>query len=79
MSTNDFHAIYCGFTFGPTFGEGFDMYVASGLNSNHDSSSGFGYSYKHPDYQYGTEEAKSILAGSFNFQTVEIEVFIATN
>ncbi len=38
----------------------------------------FGSSYKHPDYQYITEN-ESILAGSNRFQTPEIEVFVATN
>jgi len=30
---------------------------------------------KNPNYLEETEEAKAILAGSYNFQSVEIEVF----
>ena len=78
MSTNDACAIYCGSSYGPKFGGG-DIHIASGSNSNQGSFTNFGFSYKHPDYQYESEKAKSILAGSYNFQTVDIEVFIATN
>jgi len=31
------------------------------------------------DYQKGTDKAKAILAGSYNFQTLEIEVFTKTH
>jgi hypothetical protein len=37
-----------------------------------------GYSYKHPQYAWGTNEAtneKTFLAGSFWFQLDEIEVY----
>ncbi len=34
-----------------------------------------GSSYKHPQYKYGTNETKTFLAGSFNFQLDEIEVY----
>jgi len=79
MSTNDYYAIYCDPTYGPIFGSGIDILIASGSNSNQNSYSHFGRSYKHADYQYGTEKARSILAGSYKFQTIEIEVFVATN
>jgi len=77
--TNDNYAICCDSSCGPKFGVGFDIHIASDSNSNQNSYSNFGYSYKHPDYQYGTKKSKSILAGSEYFQTVEIEVFVATN
>jgi hypothetical protein len=64
---------FCGPSFGP------DIYIAPDSNSNRDSFSVFGSNYKHADYQNGTEKAKSILGGSYNFKTVEIEVFVATN
>ncbi len=73
------YAINCNSTYGPTFGGGFDIHVSSDSNSNQTSYSNFGHTYKHADYQYGTEKAKSILAGSYNFQTLEIEVFVRTN
>jgi len=79
MCTNSTNAIYCYSYFGPTFGYGYDICIASGSNSNKLSYSDFGSSYKHPDYQCRTEEAKSVLAGSYNFLTVEVEVFSAAN
>ncbi len=37
--------------------------------------SNLGCSYKHPQYAYETNEAKSFLAGSHKFQLDEIEVY----
>jgi hypothetical protein len=34
-----------------------------------------GYTYKNPQYAYGTDEAKTFLAGSYNFQLDEIDVY----
>lgn len=77
-SNNGEKAIKCDSSYGPSFGGG-DIYIASGSNGNQTSSSIFGYTYQHPDYQTGTEKANSILAGSSNFQTLEIEVFTEVN
>ena len=77
MCTNGAIAISCYSYNGPTFG--LDLYIASGSNWNQDSFSGFGRSYKHPDYQFGRVKTASILAGSYHFQTLEIEVFTQTN
>lgn len=52
-----------------------DFHIADNSNTNQYSYSDFGSSYYHQDYQEDTERAKTILAGSYNFQTVEIEVF----
>jgi len=81
MCTNGIAAIHCHYTCGPRFGNvtGYDLVISSDSNSNQTSYSNFGYSYKHADYQQGTTKAKSILAGSYNFQTLEIEVFVRTN
>ena len=38
-----------------------------------------GPSYMHPDCLFHTDEAYSILNGSYSFQTIEIEVFSVTN
>ncbi len=43
-----------------------------------DSFSRLGDTYKHPLYEYGTNEAKSFLAGSYQFRFDEIEVFQKT-
>ncbi len=79
MCKNGARAIFCHSVYGPTFGGGSDLYISSGSNSNQTSYSNFGNNYKHADYQYGTTKALSILAGSYNFQTLEIEVFVRTN
>jgi len=80
MCTNGRIAICCNPTYGPTFGtQGWDIHITSDSNANNFSCSQFGYDYKHPDYPAGTEKAKSILAGSYQFKTLEIEVFVCTN
>ena len=56
-----------------------DICIVSNSNVNQSSYSNFGYLYKNPNYPFGTEKAKSILAGSFHFQTSEIEVFAENN
>ncbi len=62
---------------GPTFGDEYpeDICIRSDSNLNQYSYSNFGTLYKHAEYPWGSEEARSILAGSYYFQTVEIEVF----
>jgi len=67
------HAIYCHSSSGPTFGR--DLCIANNANTTMDSWSNLGFIYKHPQYDEGTNEAKSFLAGSYNFQLNEIEVF----
>ena len=53
----------------------YDLNICSDSNMNQTSYSNFGYGFKNPDYLEDTEEAKAILAGSYTFQNVEIEVF----
>ena len=40
-----------------------------------DSHSNLGNCYKHPQYEYGTNEAETFLAGSTHFHLDEIEVY----
>ena len=47
----------------------------SSANKNTDSYSKFIDGYKHPQYAFGTNEAQSFLAGSYNFLLSEIEVY----
>ena len=72
-------AICCSPIFGPTFGAGFDIFIASNSNRNQESYSKFGHSYKHADFPVGTANAYSILGGSNYFQILEIEVFVQPN
>lgn len=69
------NAIYCDYNYGPFFGYGGDLYISDNSNTNTSSFSNLGICYKHPLYTQGTQEAKTFLAGSFNFTTSEIEVF----
>jgi hypothetical protein len=43
-----------------------------------ESWSNLGSVYKHPQYAWGTNEAKSFLAGSYRFRLDEIEVYRKT-
>jgi hypothetical protein len=79
VCTNSYHAIISNSSTGPIFGGGYDIFISSFSNANRESHTNFGNSYKHADYQYLTEKAESILAGSYKFQTLEIEVFVLTN
>ena len=83
--------VYCDKARGPSFGycepilsnklnikdytAHYDLRISTDSSINQTSYSNFGYGFKNPDYLEGTKEAKAILAGSYNFQNVEIEVF----
>ena len=75
-----------GYKLGPIFGSAirgpilgyndkYDINITSLSNEYSSSSANFGYSFNHSDYKQGTERARTILAGSLNFKTLEIEVF----
>ncbi len=51
---NSDYAILTSPSYGPIFGSGSDIFISSGSNSNQESYSLFGFTYKHADYQYGT-------------------------
>jgi hypothetical protein len=68
-------AIYCRSSCGPSFGGGVDICIANNANTTMNSVSYLGSSYKHPQYAYDTDEAKSFLAGSHMFKLDEIEVY----
>jgi len=77
------NAIYCWSDFGPCFGGDDDhirdIGIKSDSNINKESCCDFGFSYQHPDYLKGTTKAENILAGSYNFETLEIEVYAKLN
>ena len=72
---NPAHAIYCNSSWHITFGAEQDFHIAPNSNTSNKSWSNLGNTYKHPTYQYQSNEAKNFLAGSHNFCTSEIEVF----
>jgi hypothetical protein len=74
-SNGDSMSIYCHAHYGPTFGNGCDLFISDYANSNLKSCSNLGLNFKHPKYQFDTKEAKRFLAGSHHFQVDEIEVY----
>jgi hypothetical protein len=66
-------AIYCCHKFGPVFFGG--IWICNNANTTIDSFSNLGKIFPHPQYAYETNEAKTFLAGSHQFQCDEIEVF----
>jgi hypothetical protein len=73
------YAIYGYYENGPIFGRGFDIFVSDKSNINNNSYSNLGNSYQLPeDINYGYDTANTYLAGSRNWQTVEIEVYQLT-
>ena len=72
---NDVWAIFRYSGYGPTFGDGFDLYIANNAGSNTDSYTGFGYSYQPPPgYNRDESNTSSLLPGSFYFTPSQIEV-----
>jgi hypothetical protein len=54
---------------------GFDIHIANNANTTMKSYSRMGFTYKHPQYAYGTNEANTFLAGSMYFELSEIEIY----
>lgn len=73
------HAIYGNSGYGPTFGGGHDIYIADNAGSNTNSYTNLGDNYVQlAGYRYGDSNTKNLLAGSYNFQPHEVEVFYQT-
>ena len=76
---NSANAMYTNNGYGPTFGA-HDIYIANNANGGIASYSNFGYTYKPPsDYKYGTQKAKQLLAGTYNFTPSDVEVYYFDN
>lgn len=69
------YAIYCDPSRGPVFGNGYDICISDNFNENDLSATYFGCTYVLPNYKSGSNEALNLLAGSFQFQVADIEVF----
>ena len=74
-SSSGQHSIYCGSSYGATFGNDHAIYISDNSNLNSVSYSNLGGSFKHPEFEYNSNEARTFLAGSFNFKVEEIEVY----
>ena len=66
-------AIYCNPEYGPTFGD--DINIINNPNTTMYSSSNLSHTYSHPRYELNSNEAKTFLSGSYNFQLDDIEVY----
>ena len=63
-------------SYGPTFGGGYDIRIASYASSNTNSYSILGYPYRPPfGFPYLDSSTSSFLAGSQSFKPDEVEVF----
>ena len=70
------YAIFGGADRGPSFGcSDCNIFTKCETSVEKNCRSELGASYEHPQYAYGTNEAKSFMAGSNYFQLDEIEVF----
>jgi hypothetical protein len=67
------YAICCHSLLGPLFGN--DICIDNNANKTMFSYSDLGSGYKHPQYAFGTDEAKTFLSGTEWFQLNEIEVY----
>ena len=73
------YATYSCYSYGPTFGGGHDIYIVSYASTSTSSYTNLGYTYSRPSgYSYGSSNTRSFLAGSYNFQPDEVEVFYET-
>ena len=66
------YAIRCWSGYGPSFGSGFDLYIANNASQNTYSYTYFGSSYSLPN---GVTDHRTILAGTRYFSPDEVEVF----
>ncbi len=62
------NAIYDNSSYGQTFGNGHDLYIADGCHGNNSSYCNFPYAY------CGTR-ARALSGGTYNFRVDELEVY----
>ena len=73
------YSIYSCSSYGPTFGGGHDIRIASNDILNTNSFSELGHTYSPPPgYSPGSSSTRSFLAGSHTFRPDETEVFYET-
>jgi hypothetical protein len=73
--SEEVYSIYSNSLYGPSFGGGPDLSIASNSNMNQNSYSFLGHSYKNPNYLLDAQDSKTFLARSFYFTVEEVEVF----
>ena len=73
------HSIYDCSDRGPTFGGGYDIYIADYASSSSSNYANLGYTYSAPSgYSYGSAFTYTFLAGTYNFTPDEVETFYET-
>ena len=73
------YSIYSCSSYGPTFGNGHDIYIVNNAASSTSSYTNIGHTYSPPPgNSYGSSFTRSFLAGTYNFRPDEIEVFYET-
>ncbi|XP_067047810.1 uncharacterized protein, partial [Acropora muricata] len=65
------YSIYTQHDYGPAFGGGHDLYISSHANSNSNSYTNLGHTYKAPPGQ----QALTFLTGTHQFVASEVETF----
>jgi hypothetical protein len=65
-------AIYTKNNYGPTFGSGHDIHITNNAASNTNSYTYFNSAYQTPS---GVNNTRTILAGTYKFSPIEVEVF----
>jgi hypothetical protein len=58
-------------SYGPTFGDGHDFYLADGCNNNFSSYSNVNYRHKNPNYTQGSQASYTLMTGgqqNYNFK-----------
>lgn len=77
VENNHDMAILCSKRYGPAFGyKARELCVFSTKDSLRVGESNLGYYFKHPSFDFDSEEAKTFLAGTHQFRVQEIEVFM---
>ena len=62
--------------YGPIFGSGNDLHISNNAHSSSLSYANLGWTYKPPtNYTYGTPKCKALLAGTYQFNATEVEVY----
>ena len=73
------HSIHDCSSYGPTFGGGHDIYIATYASSSSSSYINLGYQYSSPSgYSYGSTFTQTFLASTYRFTPDEVETFYET-
>ena len=74
VKAGETHSVCCISSAGPAFGRGCDLYISNDSNKTVSSYAKLGTSFQFSE-QTEDSDSESFLAGSYRFQTAEIEVF----